>query len=85
MNVSHCLSSLWPGFNSLPEWSIAKGFSPADHTLPTQRDKMAQSPLNGTTQLVDIKAEELRPTSDRQRLKIDLLTYINHSSYLEDV
>jgi len=44
-------------------------FSLADHTLPTRREsawqKMAQSPLNGTTQPVDSKEEGLRPTMDK--------------------
>jgi len=51
------LSSPWPGFNSRPWWSISTDFSLADHTLPTRLEpvlqKMAQSPLNGTTQPVE--------------------------------
>jgi len=46
-----------------------KGFSLANHTLPTssgpRRHKMTHSPLNGTTRLVDIKEGDLRPTTDR--------------------
>ena len=34
MNLSHCLSSLWPGFNSQPWQIISRDFSLADHTLP---------------------------------------------------
>jgi len=30
MNVSHCLSFLWPSFNSWPWWSISRNFSLAD-------------------------------------------------------
>jgi len=41
--------------------SISRDFSLADRTLPTGPEpawqKMAQSPLNGTTQPVDIKEE----------------------------
>jgi len=56
-----CLSSLWPGFSSQPQQGISRDFSLADHTLPTHSEpvwqKMAQSPLNETTQSVDIEEE----------------------------
>jgi len=43
------------------------------NTLPTRpepaRQKMAQSPLSGTTQLVDIEEEGLHPTKNRLWLK----------------
>jgi len=46
-----------------------KGFSLADHTLPTRLvpawQKMALSPLNGTTQPVDIEEEGWSPTMGR--------------------
>jgi len=49
-----------------------KGFSLAYHTLPTRLEpawqNMIQSPLNGTTQPVDVEEEGQRPTTDRQRL-----------------
>ena len=32
INVSHCVSSLWPGFNSRPRRSTSRDFSLADHT-----------------------------------------------------
>jgi len=67
------LSSLWPGFNSRPWRSISRDFFLADHTLPTRPEpawhKMAQSPLNGTTQPVNIEEEGRSPTMDRQLLK----------------
>jgi len=54
MHVSHCLSSPWLRFNSRPRWNILRDFSLADHTLAARPEpawpKMAQSPLNGTTQ-----------------------------------
>jgi len=60
---------LWPGFNSWgPAWwrSISRDFSLTDHTLPTRLQpawqKMAQSPLNGTTQPVEIEEEGWSPT-----------------------
>jgi len=39
-----------------------------NHNLPALQ-KMAESPLNGTTQPVDIEEEGLHPTTDRQWLK----------------
>ena len=49
-----------------------KEFFLADHTVATGSEpawqKMAQSPLNGITQPVDIEEEGLRPTTDRQWL-----------------
>jgi len=57
MTVPRCLSSPWPGFNFWPWWSIPRDFPLADQTLPTHPEpgwkKMAQSPLNDTTQYVD--------------------------------
>jgi len=45
-----------------------KGFSLADHTLPTRPEpawqKMAQFPLNDTTQPVDSEEEGRSPTTD---------------------
>ena len=68
MNISHCLSSLWRGFNSRKRQSILRVFSLADHSPPTHPEpgwhKMAQSPLNGTTQPVDIEEEGQSPTMD---------------------
>jgi len=47
-----------------------KGFFLADHTMPTCSDpvwqKMAQSPLNDTTQPVDINEEGQSSTMDKQ-------------------
>jgi len=61
MNASHCLSSPWPGFNSRPWQSIQRDFYLADHPLPTRSEpawqKMAQPPLNGIAQPVDILEE----------------------------
>ena len=55
------LEHIWPGFNSKSWRSISRDVSLADHTLPTCPDpawqKMAQTPLNGTTQPVDIEEE----------------------------
>jgi len=42
--------------------------SRTDHTLPTPPEP-AQSPLNGTTQPVDIEEEGQSPTMDRHRLQ----------------
>jgi len=70
MNASNCLSSPWTGFNSRPWQSIGRDFSLADHTLITRPEpawqKLAQSPLNGTTQLVAIEEEGQSPTMDKQ-------------------
>ena len=72
--ITHCLSSLWPGFNSQPRRSISKDFSLADRILPTRPEpawqKMAQSPLNDTTQPVDSEEEGQSPTMDRWWLKV---------------
>jgi len=50
--------------------SISRDFSLADHTLPTRPEpawqKMAQSPLNDTTQPVDSEEEGRSSTMDRQ-------------------
>jgi len=47
-----------------------QSFFLADHTLPTHSEpvwqKMAQSPLNGTTKPVDIEEEGQNPTTDRE-------------------
>jgi len=60
-----------PGLVSSFTWII--GFSPAGHPLPTRPEpawqKMAQSPLNGTTRLVDIGEEGLIPARVRRCLK----------------
>ena len=49
-----------------------KGYFPVDHTLPTPSgpawQKMAQSPLNGTTQLADSEEEGRSPTMDWQTM-----------------
>jgi len=46
-----------------------RDFSLADHTLPTHPEaawqKMAQSPLNGIAQPVEIEEEGRSPTTDR--------------------
>ena len=56
--------------NSQP--CISRDFSLVDHTLPTRPEpawqKMAQSPLNGTTHSVDIEEEGRNSTMDRQWL-----------------
>jgi len=48
-------------FNSWPWRSISRDFPLADYTLPTHPEpawqKMAQSPLNGTTKPVEIEEE----------------------------
>jgi len=60
------------GFNSEPWQSILRDFSLAVHTLPTHPEpawqKMAQSPLNDTTQPVDSEEEGRSPTTDRRWL-----------------
>jgi len=54
---------------------MPKGYfhSVADHTLPTRSEsvgqKLAQSPLNAITQLMEIKEEGRSPTMDRQWLR----------------
>jgi len=52
--------------------SISRDFSLADRTLPTRPEpawqKMAQSPLNDTTQPVDSEEEGRSPTMDRRWL-----------------
>jgi len=59
-----------------------KGFSPGDHTLQTHLEsswlKMAQSPLNDTTQPVDSETEGRSPAKDRWRLK----TILEHGGVL---
>ena len=59
--VSHCLSSRDQGSIPSHGWSISKVFFLADHTLPTRSEpvwqKMVQSPLNGTSQIVDVEEE----------------------------
>jgi len=53
MSESHCPSSPWPEFNSQPKCSILRDLSLANQTLRIRLEsawqKMAQSPLNGTT------------------------------------
>jgi len=70
--IAHCLSPLWPRFNSQPRRSISRDFSLADHTLPTRPEPacqtMAQSPQNGTTQPMDIEEEGRSSTLDRRWL-----------------
>jgi len=67
--IAHCLSSPWPGFNSQPRRSISRDFSLTDRTLPTRPEpawyKMAQSPLNYTTQPVDSEEEGRSLTTNR--------------------
>ena len=72
--ITHCLHSVWPGFNSQPWRSISKDFPLAYYTLlalPVIPDpawqKRAQSPFKGTTQPVDIEQEDLHPTTNRQQ------------------
>ena len=52
--------------------SIPRNFFLADHTLPTRPEpawqKMAQSPLNDTTQPLDSEEEGRSPTTDRRWL-----------------
>ena len=71
MNVSHRLSSLWPGFDSWLLRSISKRFSPADHTPPARPEpiwqKMAQFTLNVTAKTCGHWRE--RPRAERQWLK----------------
>jgi len=54
-------------FNSQPWRSISREISLADHTLPTHPEsawqKRAQSPLDGTTQPVDIEEKGRNPTT----------------------
>ena len=68
--MAQCLTvcpSLWPGFDSRSWQGILRDFALGDHTLPTHPEpawqKMAQAPLNGTTQPVGIE-EEGRRTMD---------------------
>jgi len=55
-----------------PWRSISRDFTFADYTLPIRPElawqKMAQSPLNGTTQPVDIEEEGRSPTMNRRQL-----------------
>jgi len=53
-----------------PQRSISRDFSLADRTLPTRYElqKMAQSPLNDTTQPVNNEEEGRSPTTDRRRV-----------------
>jgi len=72
MHLTVRMSSLWPGFNLRPWRSISRDFTLADHTLPARPEpawqKRAQSPLNGTTQPVEIEEEGQSPTTDRRWL-----------------
>ena len=65
MNLSLCLFSPRPGLNSRPWESISRDFSLTDCALPPHPEptwqKMAQFPINGITQLVDIEEEGLHP------------------------
>ena len=75
IHLRYCLSSLLPGFNSRLWQSISRDFSLADHTLPTRPEpawqKMAQSPLNGTTQHVETEEGQSSTTGTPWlRLKI---------------
>ena len=67
------LSSSWSGFYSRLRWSISRDASLCEHTLPIRSEpvwqKMAESPLNGTTQPAGINQGGLHPTMDRQWLK----------------
>jgi len=69
--------------NSQPRRSISRDFSLADHTLPTRPEpawqKIAQSPLNDTTQPVDSEEEGRSPTTDRRWL-IESLPHCCHVS-----
>ena len=64
---------LLPRFNFQSWQSFSRDFSLPDHTLPTRPEpawqKMAQSPLNGTTKPVDIEQEAWSTTMDRWWLK----------------
>ena len=55
--------------SEFPWRNISRDFSLADHTLATRPETawqtMAQSPLNNTTQPVDIEEEGRSPTTDR--------------------
>jgi len=55
-----------------PTVGILTDFSLADHILPTRPEpawqKMTQSPLNGTTQHVEIEEEAQSSTTDREWL-----------------
>jgi len=66
------VASMGCGFNSQPRQSISRDFSLADRTLPTHPEpawqKIAQSPLNDTTQPVDSEEEGRSPTTDRRWL-----------------
>jgi len=69
MYIFHSLSFLWPGFNTRVWPSNSKDFYLADHTLPAHPEpawqKMAQSPLNDTTQPVDSEEEsQVQPRTD---------------------
>ena len=70
------MSSLWPGFKSQPWQSIPRDFSLTDHTLPISLEsagqKMAQSPLNGTTGFVDSEEEGRKSTMDKWWLKNEM-------------
>jgi len=61
------------GSISVPRRNISRDFSMADHTLPTRPastwQKMAQSPLNGTTQPIDSEEESRHPAMERQCMK----------------
>jgi len=56
----------------IAQWDSLKKFSLADHTLSTRPEpawqKMAQSPLNDTTQPVGNEEKGRSPTTDRQWL-----------------
>ena len=41
--IAHCLSSLWPGFNSQPRRSISRDFSLADNTLNPSLASVAEN------------------------------------------
>jgi len=70
-----CISlfSPWPRFNARQWLSITWDFSLVDHSVSTRPEpawqKMAQSPLNDTTQPVDSEEEGWSSTMDRRWLK----------------
>ena len=72
MNES-CLFSSWSGVNSRPWQIISRNFSLADHTLIIRPEpawqKMAQPPLNDTTQPADIEEEDKSPAVNKRWLK----------------
>ena len=73
--IAHCLSYLWPGFNSQPRQSISKDFFLADHTWASVVENGSISPQWHNLWAARRKAEVQPRTDDgwwRKKQKTDM-------------